>query len=70
MTITNPDIYTSLVKSIDAQFDTDKPVCVRSHNTFKSIGIDSLDMFNIMIDIEDEYGISIPDNTVAVENTI
>lgn len=70
MTITNLDIYASLVKSIDAQLDTDKPMRVRSYDTFKGIGIDSLDMLCVMADIENEYSIDIPDDAVSIENTV
>lgn len=70
MTITNLDVYMSLVKSIDAQLNTDKPVCVRPYDTFKGIGIDSIDMLCVMADIENEYSIDIPDDAVSIENTV
>lgn len=70
MTITNLDIYASLIKSIDAQFSTDKPKCVRSHDTFKSIGIDSMDMLCIICDLEKEYDVDIPEDAISIDSTI
>lgn len=68
MTITNLDICASLIKSVDAQLDTNK--CVRSRDTFKDLGIDSMELLCIICDIETEYNIDISDDAISINNTI
>lgn len=36
------------------------PENVTPERTFQSLGLDSLDAFNVIADLEDEYGIEIP----------
>lgn len=70
MITTNYDIYVSLIKAIEAQLDDTPPKVIKSHDTLKGIGLDSMDMLCIMCDIETEYNINIPDNIVSLNDTI
>jgi len=47
--------------------DTDKSK-ITLESTFEELGADSLDVFQIIVDIEDTFGIKIPDD--ATENIV
>jgi acyl carrier protein len=37
------------------------PETIRPHSTFEELAIDSLDVINIVFDLEDAFGINLPD---------
>lgn len=70
MAITNYGIRVSLIKAIETQLDRILHKSIKPNSTFKSIGVDSMDMLGIICDMETEYDINIPDNAISRNNTI
>lgn len=70
MTVTNPDVYASLIEAVKAQLDVDAHENIKPSDTFKSIGLDSMSTLCVMRDIESKYSIDIPDEAISIENTL
>ena len=45
------------------------PETIRPHSTFEELAIDSLDVVNIVFDLENEFGIKLPDDFSLSELT-
>ena len=49
------------IRELVVQITRDENVIVTANSTFKGLGIDSLEVVNIMVNIEDLYGIDLED---------
>lgn len=70
MAITTYDIYGLLIIEIYLCIEAPKNITIRRCDTFKSIGLDSMDVLTILCDIESKYNINIPEDAITVESTI
>lgn len=52
------------------QFDLDPETITMETNLIDDIGADSLDVVELMTSLEDEYGISIPDEAAAMLTSV
>ena len=52
------------------QFDLDPETITMETNLIDDIGADSLDVIELMTSLEDEYGISIPDEAAAMLTSV
>lgn len=55
------------IKNADVQLDADS---VPSNASLRDAGMDSLDMFNVFLEIEKSFGIQIPDDEIDKLQTI
>ena len=68
---TNLDVYAHLVDAVRDTFtENNKGTKIKSNDTFKDLGLDSLDMLSIICDIEAEFNIVIPDGVIHADNTL
>jgi acyl carrier protein len=56
-----------IIASIDTKIDIPK---LKDQTRFRDAGADSLDFFNIIIAIEDAYGVVIPSEDLRLTNTL
>lgn len=66
MNVTQENIFT-IIENVGVSADTSK---IKTDVTFKQAGIDSLEMMNVFLGIEEKFGIQIPDEDIAGLNTI
>lgn len=66
MNVTQEDIL-SIVENAGVSVDVSK---IKLDVTFKQAGIDSLEMMNVFLGIEEKFSIQIPDEDIADLNTI
>lgn len=56
-----------IIGNLDVDIDVSD---IKDETTLKSLGIDSLDVFNLLVDIEEKTGKQIPDDDVDKLSTI
>lgn len=61
---------TATVKAIIAEILKIDPSTIATNSSFETLGADSLDMMQIIMKIEDVYGIEISDDAVAHIKTV
>ncbi|KTD33979.1 acyl carrier protein [Legionella israelensis] len=66
MTISSEEIL-SLVKGLNTTVSIEE---IDERSNFSDIGIDSLELFTLLLGIEEKYGIKIPEEKVAELNSI
>ena len=52
------------IKEIISEFTCDEPELISNDTRLEDIGLDSLDLVEMVIRIEEEYDINIPDNVL------
>lgn len=55
------DVFNKVADIICSQLNIDKSVVTMDSEIIKDLGADSLDIIEMLMSFEDEYGISIPD---------
>ena len=55
------DVFNKVADIICAQLNIDKSTVTMDSEIIKDLGADSLDIIEMLMSFEDEYGISIPD---------
>lgn len=55
------DVFNKVADIICAQLNIDKSAVTMDSEIIKDLGADSLDIIEMLMSFEDEYGISIPD---------
>lgn len=66
MKVTNEEIL-AIVENVGISADVST---IKVDVPFKQAGIDSLEMMNVFLGVEEKYGIQIPDEDIAELNTI
>lgn len=57
-------VFEKIRNIISQQLDIDKET-IKMNTSFEEIGVDSLELFQIIIDIEDEFGVQIDDEELV-----
>jgi acyl carrier protein len=57
-------VFEKIRNIISQQLDIDKET-IKMNTSFEEIGVDSLELFQIIIDIEDEFGVQIDDEQLV-----
>lgn len=66
----NKEIYNKLVKVISKEMDIDEKKFQPKSNFVDDLGCDSLDTVEIVMKVEEEFGISIPDDCAEKIHTM
>lgn len=66
MAVTSNDIRTIIIAA-NTQIEVEK---LTDENTFQDLGADSLDVMTILLGVQEEYGVNIPDDLVDELNNI
>lgn len=63
-------IFETVRDTLASQFDLDPETITMETNLIDDIGADSLDVVELIMSLEDEYGINISDDTAATLTTV
>lgn len=55
---------------ISERFDVDEDKVTRDTNIVEDLGVDSLDVAELLLTVEDEFGVSIPEEDIAGLKTV
>jgi acyl carrier protein len=67
--MTKHEIAERIMLNISNKFDVPKSE-VSLNSTFKSVGVDSLDGVEIIVDVENEFKINVPDNRLLILQSV
>lgn len=56
--------------TLASQFDLDPETITMETNLIDDIGADDIDVVEVIMSLEDEYGINVPDEIAATLNTV
>lgn len=62
--------YNKVVDILSAQLGVEKSKITKETNIANDLGADSLDLVEILMSLEDEFGISIPDEAIPEIKTV
>ena len=63
-------VFDKLKEAIAAQFEIDPATITRSTDIMNDLGADSLDLVELIMTLEEEYGISVTDESVYDHTTV
>lgn len=63
-------VFEKICKILSDQLDVDESEITMDTNITEDLGADSLDVVDILMSIEDEFGIEIPDESVEKVKTV
>jgi len=63
-------IFEKIKESLAAQFEVDPGTITRETNIMNDLGADSLDLVELIMSLEDEYGVSVTDESVYEHKTV
>jgi len=63
-------IFERIKEALVAQFEVDPDKITRETNLMNDLGADSLDLVELIMTLEDEYGVSVTDESVYEHKTV
>ena len=63
-------VFDRIKEALAAQFDVDPGKITRSTDIMNDLGADSLDLVELIMTLEDEYGVSVTDESVYEHKTV
>jgi len=66
MNVTQEEIF-SIIENVGISVDVTQ---IKANMPFNEAGVDSLELINIILEIEEKFGIKIPDEDIDALNTI
>jgi len=63
-------VYERVKEALAAQFEIDPDKITRDTDVMSDLGADSLDLVELIMTLEDEYGISVTDESVYEHKTV
>jgi len=63
-------VYERIVKALADQFEIDPVKITRDTDVMNDLGADSLDLVELIMTLEDEYGISVTDESIYERKTV
>jgi len=63
-------IFEKIRDSLASQFEVDPATITRDTDIMNDLGADSLDLVELIMSLEDEYGISVTDESVYEHKTV
>ena len=63
-------VYERIREALAAQFEVDLEKITRSTEIMNDLGADSLDLVELIMTLEDEYGINVTDESVYEHKTV
>ena len=63
-------IFERIQEALAAQFDVDPEKITKDTDIMNDLGADSLDLVELIMTLEDEYGVSITDESVYSHKTV
>jgi len=63
-------VYERIKEALAAQFEVDPEKITRDTNLMNDLGADSLDLVELIMTLEDEYGVSVTDESVYEHKTV
>jgi len=63
-------IFEKLQKSLAEQFDTDAEKISRDTNVMADLGADSLDLVELIMSLEEDFGVSVTDESIYQCKTV
>ena len=63
-------VYERIKTALASQFEVDPEKITRDTDIMKDLGADSLDLVELIMTLEDEYGINITDESVYEHKTV
>ena len=62
--------FEKVAEILAKQLSTDKTKITKDTNILTDLGADSLDLVEVLMSLEDEFGVSIPDDAIAGIKTV
>jgi acyl carrier protein len=66
MNVTQEEIF-SIIENVGVSVDVAK---IKANMPFNEAGVDSLELINIILEVEEKFGIKIPDEDIDTLNTV
>jgi len=63
-------LFEKIRDTLVSQFEVDPEAITRETDIMKDLGADSLDLVELIMTLEDEYGISVTDESVYAHKTV
>ena len=63
-------IFEKIREALAAQFEVDPETITRDTDVMNDLGADSLDLVELIMTLEDEYGVSVTDESVYEHKTV
>jgi acyl carrier protein len=63
-------IFEKIKEALAAQFEVDPEKITRDTDIMNDLGADSLDLVELIMSLEDEYGVSVTDESVYENKTV
>jgi len=63
-------IFEKIKEALATQFEVDPDSITRDTDIMKDLGADSLDLVELIMSLEDEYGVSVTDESVYEHKTV
>jgi len=63
-------VYDKIKEALAAQFEVDPGKITRETDIMNDLGADSLDLVELIMTLEDEYGVSVTDESVYEHKTV
>jgi len=63
-------VYDKIREALASQFEVELDSITRNTNVMNDLGADSLDLVELIMTLEDEYGVSVTDESVYEHKTV
>jgi len=63
-------VFERIVEALSSQFEVDPGKITRDTDVMNDLGADSLDLVELIMTLEDEYGVSVTDESVYEHKTV
>ena len=63
-------VYERIIEALAAQFELEPDKINRNTDVMKDLGADSLDLVELIMTLEDEYGVSVTDESIYECKTV
>jgi acyl carrier protein len=63
-------VFDRIVEALSSQFEVDPGKITRDTDVMNDLGADSLDLVELIMTLEDEYGVSVTDESVYEHKTV
>ena len=63
-------VFEKIKEALVAQFEVDPETITRDTDVMNDLGADSLDLVELIMTLEDEYGVSVTDESVYEHKTV